>query len=130
MQIRITPLEIVVSALRRELPPRAAIDGVCGESRAKVRKAIESAVDAGAIEIIECVTAMEKMKKGGKKGVSIYVIPAKSSPGRALFEAIIGSDYNELMDSLTRAKREADKKTVDYHYTFHPVLDADFIVEG
>jgi hypothetical protein len=58
---------------------------------------------------------------------SIYVVPAKKNSRRAFWEGILSKPLQEYLSELDS---DLDKKTVEYHWKFHPIINADYLVEG
>ncbi|HOW42566.1 MAG TPA: hypothetical protein P5110_07180 [Candidatus Omnitrophota bacterium] len=59
--------------------------------------------------------------------VSVYVIPAPGNSRRGFWEGILSKPLELYLSQLSS---DLDKKTVEYHHQFHPIIHADFLVEG
>ena len=147
MDIRITAYKDLTDRVRELRNGIIAIDGVCEEGRRALAGALslkfgfpvviagpamKAAADNASKKcpvIVEGVVLLEALKKAGlRSAVNIYVIPAADSPSRFLFDGIVSRGYDEVMEELKN--RPDDRHTVDYHYTFHPIIHADFLIQG
>jgi hypothetical protein len=147
MNIHCTSYKDLIVSLKDLMVGIIAVDGVCVDGRKALaaalsaarsfpvvssgpamKEAVEKAVKKGPV-IVEGVVLLEALKKTGlRAALNIYVIPGSDSPARGLFDGIVSRDYDELMNELEH--RPADRHTVDYHYTFHPIIHADFLLQG
>jgi ABC-type taurine transport system substrate-binding protein len=59
--------------------------------------------------------------------VHVYVVPSQANKRRAFWEGILSKPLDAYLAEL---KDINDKQTVKYHWSTHPVVNADFIVEG
>jgi ABC-type uncharacterized transport system ATPase subunit len=59
--------------------------------------------------------------------ISVYVAPAKKNSRRSFWEGILSKPLQEYLSELNS---DLDKKTVKYHWKFHPIINADYLVEG
>jgi hypothetical protein len=64
---------------------------------------------------------------GIKPDIEVYVVPSEKNPRRTFWEGILSKP---LPVYLAELKTDLDKKTVEYHWKFHPVINADYLVEG
>ncbi|HNQ51465.1 MAG TPA: hypothetical protein PKL03_08530 [Candidatus Omnitrophota bacterium] len=64
---------------------------------------------------------------GLKPDIAIYVIPSEKNSRRAFWEGILSKPQQEYLAEL---KADLDKKTVEYHWKHHPIINADYLVEG
>lgn len=88
--------------------------------------------------IFESILLLDIMKAIGLKPViSVYTIPSSQNPKRGFWEGILNKPLNQYLEELTadekkhhRANIWLDKETVKYHWAFHPIIHADFLVEG
>jgi hypothetical protein len=153
MEFQITKAHDVIKQLDRFLKKSGmviSIDGVCPVGRMAVTEEVCSGLRYHAVSAAEFpdtgklkAKIEEARRTGGvviegaqlrrkcsdmsvRSDVSIYVIPSVRSDRRKLFEDILSRGLNECIAEL--ASRE-DKDIVKYHHTFHPVINADFLVE-
>jgi hypothetical protein len=64
---------------------------------------------------------------GIKPDISIYVVPSAENNRRGFWEGILSKSLPEYLAEL---KTDLDKKTVEYHWKYHPIINADYLVEG
>lgn len=64
---------------------------------------------------------------GLKPDIAIYVMPPEKNNRRAFREGILSGPQQEYLAEL---KADLDKKTVEYHWKHHPIINADYLVEG
>jgi hypothetical protein len=147
MNIHLTEYRDLVKSLRELKGGIIAVDGICDEGRTALaaalsrtfafavvstgpalKDAVEKAVKKSPV-IVEGMVLLEALKKAGvQAAVNIYCIPAPDSARRHLFDGIVSKDYKEVMAELEY--RQQDRHIVDYHYTFHPIIHADFLIQG
>ncbi|MFA5100874.1 MAG: hypothetical protein WC547_08340 [Candidatus Omnitrophota bacterium] len=94
---------------------------------AKLKTEIASKQKKGTV-IISGILMRKLMADAGiKPDIGIYVVPSEKNNRRTFWEGILSKP---LPVYLAELKTDLDKKTVEYHWKFHPIINADYLVEG
>jgi len=154
MNMELTGLEDLVAQLRKRLSGPGcliSIDGVAGAGQktladtvagqfacqlievdnttdaAKLRAAVAAGQKKGHVIIAGILMRRIWTAAGIQPDISIYVIPREDNSRRAFWEGILSKSMQEYLSEL---KADLDKKTVEYHWKYHPIINADYLVEG
>lgn len=97
------------------------------ESGARLKAMFKEPAGRGAL-IVEGVRLLELLRAAGvAPDVYVYVIPSRDNPRRKFWEAILSRPLAEYCEALPEAR---DREIVKYHHRYHPILNANFLVEG
>jgi hypothetical protein len=154
MDMDMTSAKDLQSELRESIarsPRLICVDGVCGAGQKELAAALavqfkcelidlgestdfaklKSAIEAKRAESSVIVTGILLRKAMAEAriqpDISIYVVPSKKNTRRTFWEGILSKSLQEY---LTELKSDLDRKTVEYHWKFHPIINADYLVEG
>jgi ABC-type uncharacterized transport system ATPase subunit len=131
---RVIAFDGVSGAGQKELAAALAAQFKCelidlGESTdfSKLKSAIEAKA-AKASVIISGILMRKAMSEAKiEPDFSIYVVPPKKNTRRTFWEGILSKPLQEYLSELNN---DLDKRTVEYHWKFHPIINADYLVEG
>jgi hypothetical protein len=154
MNMEITQMSDLLIALRKRLvggPHLVSVDGVSGAGQKGIADALTKTFGAEQIEIGQTVDSKKiaadgaaKIKKsnvivqgpivqkalkaaGLEPDIKIYVVPSAKNSRRVFWEGILSKPLPVYLAELSD---DFDKKTVEYHWQFHPIIHADYLVEG
>jgi len=154
MDIELIEMKELMAELKGRLaaPGRViSVDGVSGAGQKAVAEKIAARFSCGIIEVDNTSDAAKlktelaaKQKKGNvivsgilmrkvmagagiKPDIAIYVVPSDKNSRRTFWEGILSKP---LQAYLAELETDLDKKTVEYHWKFHPIINADYLVEG
>jgi hypothetical protein len=94
---------------------------------AKLKTEIASKQEKGTVVIYGILMRKIIADAGINSDIAIYVVPSEKNSRRAFWEGILSKP---LQVYLAELKQDLDKKTVEYHWKYHPIINADFLVEG
>jgi hypothetical protein len=117
--------ELAVTLAERFKSEQVHLDGTAGPADQKID--IAAKLKKGSV-VVEGIAVRKSLTEAGLEAdVSIYVFPSRRNSRRAFWEGILAKPLQEHLASLDSG---ADKKTVEYHWQFHPIIHADYLVEG
>jgi hypothetical protein len=154
MNLELTGMSELLAAMKDGLsdsPKLVTVDGVRGAGQKEVAAKIAAHFGCEVVDVDETADAAQfktviaaKCKKspvvvagilmrtlitaaGLTPDISIYVVPSPKSKQRSFWEGILSKPLEDYLAELTVP---LDKKTVEYHWKYHPIINADFLVEG
>jgi hypothetical protein len=98
-----------------------------GESPAAVAEDVRRMRETGDVAISGVMMLHTLRESGLEADVHVYLAPARANPRRQYWEGILSKPLNAYLAELDD---DLDRRTVQYHWQTHPVINADYLVEA
>jgi hypothetical protein len=132
--VRLVCVDGVSGAGQRELAVALAAQFKCvlidlGDSMdfTKLKSAIKEKSSKASVIVSGILMRKAMAEAQIQPDISIYVVPSKQNTRRTFWEGILSKPLHEYLAELNQ---DLDKKTVEYHWKYHPIINADYLVEG